>query len=290
MTTDTADGPNEPYTSRIDDTTDTIDLDDGRTLAYCEFGDPTGSPVFVFHGGVGSRGFGLLFDDTASDLGVRIIAADRPGYGRSDPQPDRTLLDWPDDVSVLGDALGLDAFSVLGVSGGGPWAAACAAAIPDRLTAVGLVSAMGPPAAPRSIGLRLIVRLARHVPWVVGLLINRQLERAGTDPAAAIAARATGKAEPEAALHRGPAGRQLNAQTAEAGSAGVPPRSRRDRHRGSALGIRSERHRGSGSDPARIAGPDRLGGEFGVLCRIDPRGSADSPQRRGTPLASRHLR
>lgn len=135
--------PNEPYTSRITEATDMIRLEDERTLAFYEFGDPTGPPVFVFHGGVGSRGFGLLFEAAAIDLGVRVIAPDRPGYGRSDPQPDRSLLHWPDDVSALADALALDAFGMLAVSGGGPWAAACAYALPDWLTALTLFSAMG---------------------------------------------------------------------------------------------------------------------------------------------------
>lgn len=216
----TAVDPNEPYASRIAEATQTISLEDGRTLAFCEFGDPDGAPVFVFHGGVGSRGFGLLFEDDASALGVRIVAPDRPGYGRSDPQPGRTLLDWPDDVSALGDALELDRFGILGVSGGGPYAAACTDALPDRLTAVALVSAMGPPAAPRSIGLRVILRLARHLPWLAAVPIKRQLERARSNPDGAIAARANGKAEPEAAMHRSEAGRKLNAQTAEAGRQG----------------------------------------------------------------------
>lgn len=212
--------PNEPFASRIAEATDTISRDDGRTLAFCEFGDPDGAPVFVFHGGVGSRGFGLLFEDEAAQLGVRIISPDRPGYGRSSPQPGRTLLDWPDDVSALGDALGLDRFGALGVSGGGPYAAASAYALPDRVTAAALVSAMGPPAAPRSIGLRVVIRLARHLPWLAAVPVKRQLERARSDPYGAIAARAKGKAEPEAAMHHSEAGRKLNAQTAEAGRQG----------------------------------------------------------------------
>lgn len=173
MSTAATGDPNDPYASHIDETTDTIRLGNGRTLAFCEFGDPKGTPVFVFHGGVGSRGFGLLFEEAAADLGVRIISPDRPGYGRSDPQPDRTLLDWPADVSALGDSLGLDAFCLLGVSGGGPWAAACAFALPDRLRSVGLASPVGPPAAPRSIGIRLIARLARHLPWLASVPIKR---------------------------------------------------------------------------------------------------------------------
>lgn len=220
MSTAVTGDPNDPHVTQISEATDTIRLNDARRLAFCEFGDPKGTPLFVFHGGVGSRGFGLLFEEVAVDLGVRIISPDRPGYGQSDPQPDRTLLDWPADVSALGEALGLGDFGVLGVSGGGPWAAACAYSLPDRLTSVALASPMGPPAAPRSIGIRLIVRLARHLPRLASVPIKRQLERARTDPEAAIAARAKGKTEPEAELHRSEAGRQLNAQTAEAGRQG----------------------------------------------------------------------
>ncbi|MFW6153566.1 MAG: alpha/beta fold hydrolase, partial [Halobacteriota archaeon] len=212
--------PNDPYATRIAETTETIDLKDGRTLAYCEFGDQNGDPVFVFHGGVGSRGFGLLFDDAAIERGVRIVSPDRPGYGRSDPQPNRRLLDWLADVAALADDLGLDRFAVLGVSGGGPYAAACAHDLSSRLTAVAMVSSLGPPDAPRTRGIVVIAWLARWLPWIAGLPIKRTLERARTDPDAAVEARARGKAEPEAAMHRGDAGRRLTAQTAEAGRQG----------------------------------------------------------------------
>jgi pimeloyl-ACP methyl ester carboxylesterase len=212
--------PNDPYAARIVEATETVELDDGRTLAYCEFGDPDGEPVVVFHGGVGSRGFGLLFEDAAIEVGVRIVSPDRPGYGRSDPQPNRGLLDWPDDVATLADELGLERFAVLGVSGGGPYAAACAYRLPDRLTTAVLVSSIGPPDAPRTRGLVVLAWLARWVPWIAGIPIERTLTRARTDPDAAVEARARGKAEPEAAMHRGDAGRRLNAQTAEAGRQG----------------------------------------------------------------------
>lgn len=212
--------PAEGYAPHIAEATGSVVLPDGRTLAYGEFGDPAGIPVFVFHGGVGSRGFGLLFDEAASELGVWIVSPDRPGYGQSDLQPDRTLLDWPDDVATLADALGIDKFAVLGVSGGGPYAAACAHTMPERISAAALVSSIGPPAAGRPPGLRLILWLARWLPWLAGVPIKRTLERARTDPEAAIAARANGKAEPERAMHHGDAGRRLNAQTAEGGRQG----------------------------------------------------------------------
>ncbi len=77
----------------------------------------------------------------------------------STPKPGRTLLDWPSDVAELADGLGLDRFSLMGHSGGGPYAAACAFLIPQRLSAVGLVSSVGPVDTPETA--RGILRAAR---------------------------------------------------------------------------------------------------------------------------------
>jgi pimeloyl-ACP methyl ester carboxylesterase len=122
----------------------TIQLSDGRTLAYLDTGDPEGRPVFYFHGGPGSRLEGLLFDELNQQLGVRMITPDRPGYGMSDFQEDRTYLDWPDDINELADQLGIDRFAVLGWSSGGPYAAAVAHGIPQRLTVAVIVAGEGP--------------------------------------------------------------------------------------------------------------------------------------------------
>jgi pimeloyl-ACP methyl ester carboxylesterase len=125
-------------------------LRDGRILGYSEFGDPEGKPVFMFHGHPGSRREFSAFDagDVAAELNARVIAVDRPGHGLSDFKPGRQILDWPDDVTELADALSVGQFAVLGVSGGGPYAAACAFKIPERLSATAIVSGMGPADAP----------------------------------------------------------------------------------------------------------------------------------------------
>jgi len=125
-------------------------LHDGRALGFAEYGDPDGKPVFYFHGHPSSRLECPLFDpeNAVLELGVRLIAADRPGHGLSDPQRGRTMLDWPDDVIELADTLRIKRFAVLGVSGGGPFAAACAFKIPDRLTRTAIVCGMGPAEAP----------------------------------------------------------------------------------------------------------------------------------------------
>jgi len=118
-----------------------ITLPDGRRLAYAEFGKPDGYPVLYFHGSPASRLEPMLIGDEAfSQFGLRIIAPDRPGMGQSGFQPRRGFSDWPADVIALADTLGLDRFSILGNSGGGGYAAVCAAKIPERLRAVVIVS------------------------------------------------------------------------------------------------------------------------------------------------------
>jgi pimeloyl-ACP methyl ester carboxylesterase len=121
----------------------TVELRDGRALGYEEWGPGDGYPVFGF-GGTPHSGLKSLGTKVAEAAGVRLTVVDRPGYGRSDFQPERTLLDWPGDVAELADALGIGRFAVFGMSGGGPHAAACAFALRDRVSALGLVSSPGP--------------------------------------------------------------------------------------------------------------------------------------------------
>ena len=152
-------------------------LSDGRRLGYAEFGDPHGQPIFFFHGQPGNRFFRHPDDAIASSLGIRLITFDRPGYGLSDFQPRRRLLDWPKDVSELADAIGIDRFAVLGFSAGGPYAAACAWKIPQRITRVGLVDSAPPMYLPEinrgaPPPLRLNYALARHAPLMLRLMFR----------------------------------------------------------------------------------------------------------------------
>jgi pimeloyl-ACP methyl ester carboxylesterase len=126
---------------------ETISLPDGRRLGYAEVGDPAGTPVLCFHGIPGSRldFTSERYDEALRAAGVRFIGTDRPGFGLSDPKPGRGHSDWPADVSALADSLGLDRFAVLGYSRGGRYALACAARIPERLSAVGVLSAVTSP-------------------------------------------------------------------------------------------------------------------------------------------------
>ncbi len=159
-----------------------IRLADGRALAFAEFGDPRGVPIVFFHGSPMSR---LFCPDEAATAAVRVrfIALDRPGFGRSDLQPGRTVVEWADDVADLAEALDIARFAVAGVSAGGKYAAACAARIPSRLTGVAILSgAFGPlgtqPDAlerlsPQS---RQLYDLAQNDPWPAATTATEQLE------------------------------------------------------------------------------------------------------------------
>lgn len=111
---------------------------------YLEYGDKNGIPFFYFHGLPGSRVEGVLLDAAASKLNIRVIAVERPGYGRTPPQGHRSLSDWTKQISALADQLGLNRFGVIGISGGGPYALACAHYLPQRLNKVGVVCGLGP--------------------------------------------------------------------------------------------------------------------------------------------------
>ncbi len=121
-----------------------IKLHDGRKLGYAEYGNPNGKPIFFFHGWPGSRYSGKETDAAGKKIGVRIISTDRPGIGLSDYKIDRKLLEWPDDIIELADYLKIKKFSIMGVSGGGPYVAACAYKIPNRVTKAGIIVGLAP--------------------------------------------------------------------------------------------------------------------------------------------------
>ena len=152
-----------------DNIAQTITLKDGRSLGYAEYGDPGGTPVFYFTGGNSSRLEGGWFDTAARQHNVRLISTDRPGFGLSDFQPGRALLDWPEDILQLADTLGIETFAVFGLSGGGPHVAATAYLIPERLTAVAIVSGPCPYGIPGTfegmwLPLRFMYFVARRAP------------------------------------------------------------------------------------------------------------------------------
>jgi pimeloyl-ACP methyl ester carboxylesterase len=135
-------------------------LKDGRRLAYTQRGARNGVPIIHNHGMPGSRLEHEAESEFYTTLGVRVITPDRPGYGLSDAQPHRRLLDWPKDVVELADALHLSRFGVTGLSGGGIYALACAAAIPDRVIEAAVTGCPGPMQRPGAMtGMRFVTRL-----------------------------------------------------------------------------------------------------------------------------------
>jgi len=147
-----------------------LQLPDGRTLGFAEYGSAEGNVLFYCHGYPGSRFEAGVLDEIGRETGTRIISLDRPGMGLSTFQPGRTFLDWPGDVAALADHLQVDRFAVVGASGGGPYALACACKMPDRLISCGVVSGMGPlelGTAGMSRSNRFIFFCARRLPWLL---------------------------------------------------------------------------------------------------------------------------
>ena len=112
-------------------------------LHWTEFGEPGGAPVLHFHGTPGSRLEGGALDAAARTHGVRLIVPDRPGMGGTPHARGRRLADWPAELTALLDAVGAERAGVVAWSGGGPYALACLARIPERLTGVALLAPAG---------------------------------------------------------------------------------------------------------------------------------------------------
>lgn len=186
----------------------TLKRADGRQLGFAEYGDPDGLSVLAFHGVPGAR---FMFRPTAvpaKRLGLRVIAPDRPGYGLSEPQPGRQLSDWLDDVAALLKHLDIDTFSLVGISGGGPFAAATAAHFGDRVKALGLVSPMGPVA--DVLGTIAMPRMQQR--FFLDLPNSDRLVRWGTSSAAAMFRLAPGAAYDLAVRTLPPADRAIMQQ------------------------------------------------------------------------------
>jgi pimeloyl-ACP methyl ester carboxylesterase len=120
---------------------------DGRRLAVKIAGDPAGMPVILLHGTPGCRLGPLPKGKVLYSQGVQLISFDRPGYGHSDRLAARRVADVAEDVAAIADAIGLRRFAVLGRSGGGPHALACAALLPDRVVRAAVLVSLAPPTA-----------------------------------------------------------------------------------------------------------------------------------------------
>lgn len=120
-----------------------LKLKDGRQLSYAEYGDSNGRPVLFFHGSPGSRFQGELYDELTKSKALQLFVLERPGYGNSSSKPNRTLIDWVEDVSEFMKDKSFDHVDVIGVSGGGPYALACSALLDKHVLRTIVVSGMG---------------------------------------------------------------------------------------------------------------------------------------------------
>jgi pimeloyl-ACP methyl ester carboxylesterase len=171
-----------------------IELADGGAAGYAEVGDPDGYPVVHLHGTPGSRLEVCLpvARRAAEELGVRLIGLDRPGMGLSAFRR-FAIRDYPRMVRDFADALGLGQFAVIGVSGGGKYACACAWRLPDRITRAALVSATCSFDLPEARATankedRLVYTIARWAPWLLRPLFAKFAHDARRDPTALFSA------------------------------------------------------------------------------------------------------
>jgi pimeloyl-ACP methyl ester carboxylesterase len=114
----------------------TVTMLDGRAVGVADYGAPGQTPVIWCHGGPGCRLEPKYFAEAAARIGVRLVGIDRPGYGRSTPQPGRTISGWVEDALTVADQLALERFATVGCSTGGAYALALAAKSPRVIGAV----------------------------------------------------------------------------------------------------------------------------------------------------------
>ena len=162
--------------SKIVEEPQMLRLSDGRDLCFQRYGAEHGRPLFVLHGFPGCRIQAALIEQQAVQEGVCLIGFDRPGFGRSSPRADRTILALADDVRQLADHLGHRQFGLLGISCGGAYALACTLRLPLRVVYTGLVAGIGPMdlasiRARQLPFLRMMFALARRSPWLASPLL-----------------------------------------------------------------------------------------------------------------------
>lgn len=121
-----------------------VPLPDGRALEAVSEGDEGGILLIFHHGSPGAAVPFEPFDRAASERGIRLVAMSRAGFGGSSRQPGRSVASAAADAASLADHLGVDRFVTAGWSGGGPHALACAALLPDRVSAAATIAGVAP--------------------------------------------------------------------------------------------------------------------------------------------------
>lgn len=195
-----------------------VRLADGRTIACLGLGDATGPPVLYFHGYPGSRLEARVAAAATARLRLRLLAVDRPGFGESTFQHGRRIGDWPADIAAVADSLGLGRFSIIGVSGGAPYALACAASLSERLDRVALLCPLGPlgvVGGTRGMILqdRLLLALASHTPPIARAVVYLIANRMRRGPDRSLDFMMTGLQAPDRDLFADPGYRSLMTQS-----------------------------------------------------------------------------
>ena len=124
----------------------------GRRIGFAEYGRADGRPVFWFHGTPGGRR--QIAPSTrvaACEMGVRLIALERPGIGESTPYLYANVAGWADDVTTIADRLGIGRYACVGLSGGGAYVLACAARAPGRMVAGAVLGGVAPTRGPDAV-------------------------------------------------------------------------------------------------------------------------------------------
>jgi pimeloyl-ACP methyl ester carboxylesterase len=140
----------------------TVRLRDGRRLGVAEFGPVSGRPLLWFHGTPGARRqIAPEARALALQRGVRIVSVERPGIGDSTPHAYERLVDYAHDIEQLADALDIGRFAVAGLSGGGPYALACAHEMPERVPVAAVLGGVAPAIGPDAVlgGATTLIRL-----------------------------------------------------------------------------------------------------------------------------------
>lgn len=123
----------------------TVSVGDGRRLGFASFGTPHGRVVFWLHGTPGARRqIPIEARAYAEEHDLRIIGIDRPGIGWSTAHVYDDVLGWTEDLALVADTLGVEDFHTIGLSGGGPYALAAAAAFPERVRSVAVLGGVAP--------------------------------------------------------------------------------------------------------------------------------------------------
>ncbi|MCU1429336.1 MAG: Alpha/beta hydrolase [Actinomycetia bacterium] len=123
----------------------TVELPDRRRVGYAEYGPPDGRPILWFHGSPGGRGqIPPVARIAANEMNVRLISLERPGVGASSAYLHRRIADYAQDVRDFTDRLDIERFGIVALSGGGPYALACAHELPDRVVAAAVLGGVAP--------------------------------------------------------------------------------------------------------------------------------------------------